>query len=202
MEFRFRMRSWITKTSCLFYLPQPSDSADNTDLGFDNSWYHAQPHPIIVYGHQSRCKKFITLNNYSNLIQLGMIKWLVIHYHAFLLSYHRSKQASVILWPCTVLTPYLTTATTLRTWKLLNFSTVTSVTSCLLFSPNCKRRTSNEKKTVTWPIRISSQGGCLMVFRPSSSIVRYEGSLHALWVVSKWSEKRRISVREHQCVLT
>ena len=20
-----------------------------TDLGFDNSWYHAQPHPIIVY---------------------------------------------------------------------------------------------------------------------------------------------------------
>ena len=21
---------------------------DNTDLGFDNSWYHAQPHPIIV----------------------------------------------------------------------------------------------------------------------------------------------------------
>ena len=21
----------------------------NTDLGFDNSWYHAQPHPIIVY---------------------------------------------------------------------------------------------------------------------------------------------------------
>ena len=21
--------------------------ADNTDLGFDNSWYHAQPHPII-----------------------------------------------------------------------------------------------------------------------------------------------------------
>ena len=36
-------------TSCLCYLPQPSASADNTDLGFDNSWYHAQPHPIIVY---------------------------------------------------------------------------------------------------------------------------------------------------------
>ena len=30
------------------YLPQPSASADNTDLGFDNSWYHAQPHPIII----------------------------------------------------------------------------------------------------------------------------------------------------------
>ena len=30
-------------------LVQPSASADNTDLGFDNSWYHAQPHPIIVY---------------------------------------------------------------------------------------------------------------------------------------------------------
>ena len=24
-------------------------STDNTDLDFDNSWYHAQPHPIIVY---------------------------------------------------------------------------------------------------------------------------------------------------------
>ena len=43
------MISWIIKTSCLYYLPQPSASADNTDLGFDNSWYHAQPHPIIVY---------------------------------------------------------------------------------------------------------------------------------------------------------
>ena len=48
IEFGFRMRSWIIKTSCLYYLPQPSASADNTDLGFGNSWYHAQPHPIIV----------------------------------------------------------------------------------------------------------------------------------------------------------
>ena len=47
-EFGFRMISWIIKTSCLCYLPQPSTSADNTDLGFDNSWYHAQPHPIII----------------------------------------------------------------------------------------------------------------------------------------------------------
>ena len=48
IEFGFRMISWIIKTSCLCYMPQPSASADNTDLGFDNSWYHAQPHPIIV----------------------------------------------------------------------------------------------------------------------------------------------------------
>ena len=47
IEFGFRMISWIIKTSCLCYLPKPSASADNTDLGFDNSWYHAQPHPII-----------------------------------------------------------------------------------------------------------------------------------------------------------
>ena len=54
IEFGFRMISWIIKTSCLCYLPQPSASADNTDLGFDNSWY-AQPHPIhvIVYCWQS-----------------------------------------------------------------------------------------------------------------------------------------------------
>ena len=48
IEFSFRMISWIIKTSCLCYLPQPSASADNTDLSFDNSWHHAQPHPIIV----------------------------------------------------------------------------------------------------------------------------------------------------------
>jgi len=51
IEFGFRMISWIIKTSCLCYLPQPSASIDNTDLGFDNSWYHGQPHPIIVYKH-------------------------------------------------------------------------------------------------------------------------------------------------------
>ena len=49
IEFGFHMISWIIKTSCLSYLPKPKAEADNTDLGFDNSWYHAQPHPIIVY---------------------------------------------------------------------------------------------------------------------------------------------------------
>ena len=37
IEFGFRMISRIIKTSCLYYLLQPSASADNTDLGFDNS---------------------------------------------------------------------------------------------------------------------------------------------------------------------
>ena len=46
-EFGFCMIWWIIKTLCLCYLPQPSASADNTDLGFDNSWYYAQPHPIV-----------------------------------------------------------------------------------------------------------------------------------------------------------
>ena len=45
IEFDFHMISWIINTSCLWYVPQSSASADNTDLGFDN---HAQPHPIIV----------------------------------------------------------------------------------------------------------------------------------------------------------
>ena len=48
IELGFRMISWNIKTSCLCYLPKPKADADNTDLGFDNSWYHAQPHPIIV----------------------------------------------------------------------------------------------------------------------------------------------------------
>ena len=49
IEFGFYMISWIIKTSCLCYLPQPLALTDNTDLSFDNWWYHAQPHPIIVY---------------------------------------------------------------------------------------------------------------------------------------------------------
>ena len=49
IEFGVRMISLIIKTSCLCYLPQPSASADNTGLGFDNSWYHAQSHPVIVW---------------------------------------------------------------------------------------------------------------------------------------------------------
>ena len=48
IEFGFRMISWIIKTSCLCYLPKPKADADNTDLSFDNSWYHAQPHPVII----------------------------------------------------------------------------------------------------------------------------------------------------------
>jgi len=48
IEFGFRMMSLLSKP-CVCYMPQPSASADNTDLGFDESWYHAQPHPIIVY---------------------------------------------------------------------------------------------------------------------------------------------------------
>ena len=57
IEFGFRMISWIIKTSCLCYLAQLSASADNTDLGFDNSWYHAQPHLIIVYYYASEQRR-------------------------------------------------------------------------------------------------------------------------------------------------
>ena len=39
---RLSMISWLIKTWCLCYLPKTSALADNTDLGFDNSWYHAK----------------------------------------------------------------------------------------------------------------------------------------------------------------
>ena len=69
IEFGFRMISWIIKTSCLYYLPQPSASADNTDLGFDNSWYHAQPHPITVYYyHLADADLFTRFDRYSNFV--------------------------------------------------------------------------------------------------------------------------------------
>ena len=61
IEFGFRMISWILKTSCLCYLLKPKASADNTDLGFANSWYNAQPQPIIVYYQSLGFKKTIIL---------------------------------------------------------------------------------------------------------------------------------------------
>ena len=45
------LRMNYVKNVCEHYLPQPLASVVNTDLGFDNSWYHALPHPIIVYYH-------------------------------------------------------------------------------------------------------------------------------------------------------
>ena len=62
IEVGFRMISWIIKTLCLCYLPQPSGSADNTGLCFDNSWYHAQPHPIIVYCIDMSTHKYCNIN--------------------------------------------------------------------------------------------------------------------------------------------
>ena len=41
------------------YLHQPSASADNIDLGLNNSGYSAQPHPIIV-NYSPKAKSVIT----------------------------------------------------------------------------------------------------------------------------------------------
>ena len=75
IEFGFRMISWIIKTSCLCYLPQTSASADNTDLGFDNSWYHAQPHPIIVYHYTSHSLWKIWLAESIQSIHKSLWTW-------------------------------------------------------------------------------------------------------------------------------
>lgn len=37
------------QTSFISYLLKPKAETDNSDLGFDNSWYHAQPHPTLAY---------------------------------------------------------------------------------------------------------------------------------------------------------
>jgi hypothetical protein len=53
------------------YLPQPSASADNIDLGLNNSGYPnpAQPHPIIVNSIRKMLQKYIlnTVYNYKLL---------------------------------------------------------------------------------------------------------------------------------------
>ena len=73
IEFSFHMISWIIKTLCLCYLPRPSASADNTDLGFDNSWYHVQPHPIIVY-YPIHLEDSITVKRINKMWWLGILK--------------------------------------------------------------------------------------------------------------------------------
>ena len=45
--FSFRMIAIIIMAP-VCYSPQPSASADNTNLGLANYRYHAQPHLIIV----------------------------------------------------------------------------------------------------------------------------------------------------------
>jgi hypothetical protein len=42
------MISKIIQTS-VYVIRLSFASADNIDLGLNNSWYHAQPHPIIAY---------------------------------------------------------------------------------------------------------------------------------------------------------
>ena len=56
-----------------------SASADNTDLGFDNSWYHAQPNPIIVYYRRSSPVR----SPAGSLCWTGFISSLFSHYHRY-----------------------------------------------------------------------------------------------------------------------
>ena len=81
------MISWIIKTSCLCYLPLPSASADNTDPGFDNSCYHAQPHPISVQCSQTNHScvlSFACMASYFGIcnhfwpLQTKWFKWLAV----------------------------------------------------------------------------------------------------------------------------
>ena len=54
IEFGFPMISWIIKTEvCVICLSLRLRQIIQT-RGFDNSWYHTQPHPIIVYYHSKQ----------------------------------------------------------------------------------------------------------------------------------------------------
>ena len=53
------------QTSYLCYQPQSSASVDNSDLGIDNSWYRAQPNPIIEVVRRVRCELRSGKNTFS-----------------------------------------------------------------------------------------------------------------------------------------
>ena len=84
-EFGFRMVSRIIKTLCLCYLPKPN-------VGFDNSWYHAQPHPIKLFSNitfldNTRDENFLLeVPNFSRNWVFAWIKYL--KHGVCLFSYH------------------------------------------------------------------------------------------------------------------
>ena len=110
----------------------------------------------------------------------------------------RSKSASVIPWRYTILTLYLTTATTLRTSKLSILSTNITATSCTMFNLRCKKWMKNERKEVIWPTPTLSRDGYLMEFRPeqfSNHIKRVEHDTSLIFCSS--SKLRRQHILMH-----
>ena len=94
IEFGFRMISWIIKTSCLCYLPQPSASADNTDTKFwwfmisystssNNcliraSWCRRTFMMFSLYqltsSHRSTCWSFQQIGDEGQVVQLNCLQ--------------------------------------------------------------------------------------------------------------------------------
>ena len=69
----------LSRPRSIGYPPQPS--ADNIDLSVDNSWYHAQPHPIIVYNSDGTHRYRDSLSNFNYITCL-------LHFSAFDKSAH------------------------------------------------------------------------------------------------------------------
>jgi hypothetical protein len=50
-------------------------SADNIDLGLNNSWYHAQPHPIIAYKVTQSSEKAPFTSEIAGSLDLSPFEW-------------------------------------------------------------------------------------------------------------------------------
>ena len=78
--FGFRMISRIIQTS-VYVIRLSFASADNTiDLGLNNSWYHAQPHPIIAYSRRTDWMKSIFSTKAKNLIITSSLRGVFIYW--------------------------------------------------------------------------------------------------------------------------
>ena len=68
LSFRLRL---ITLTS------RPKAEPDNIDRGHDNSWYHAQPNPTIVYYHTDLWSYFFVFV-IKTLFLSALVNWLTV----------------------------------------------------------------------------------------------------------------------------
>jgi hypothetical protein len=66
IRFGFRMTSRIIQTSVIV-IRLSFASANNIDLGLNNSWCHAQPHPIVVYNNKYNNSSNNNNNNNNDL---------------------------------------------------------------------------------------------------------------------------------------
>ena len=160
------------QTSCLCYLPQPSASADNWDLGIDNSWYHAQTHSITANSRLSS----VAGKNYCRKRALGY-SIIFLSFIGDILMHQESRINPLILEVFNSLTKS-SKMSLWWTWMVINVSNfvLTTLVSSLVV---CSMSTFNSSKNAVLV--------CCITFLSYLAFVKasVESRVHIIWIPSK-----------------